>query len=110
MKTAKIFAAAALLSMTVVLLYGFTVGDFGRDGAAVLANPWGIVSIVDLYAGFTIFSIWIAYRERSAVRALPWIIGMLVLGNFTGSVYMLYALITSGGDWRTVWLGDHARD
>ena len=106
MKTAKGLAALGMAAMTIVLVYGFTVGDFSKDGALILANPWGIVSLVDLYTGFILFSIWIAYREKSVVRALPWIIGMMVLGFFTGSVYMLYALVTSGGDWQKVWLGN----
>lgn len=106
MKTAKGLAALGMAAMTIVLVYGFTVGDFSKDGALILANPWGIVSLVDLYTGFILFSIWIAYREKSVARALPWIIGMMVLGFFTGSVYMLYALVTSGGDWQKVWLGN----
>ena len=57
MKTAKILAGFGILAMTVVLIYGFTAGNFSADGAALLANPWGIVSFVDLYTGFTIFLI-----------------------------------------------------
>jgi hypothetical protein len=45
--------------MTAVLVYGFTVGDFSADGAIILSNPWGIVSMVDLYVGFILFSGWI---------------------------------------------------
>lgn len=105
MKTAKLLAALGVAAMSIVLVYGFTVGNFSEDGRLIVSNPWGIVSLVDLYAGFTMFSIWIAYRERSVTRALPWIIGMMVLGFFTGSLYMLYALLTSGGDWHKVWLG-----
>ena len=108
MNVAKVIAALGILAMTAVLIFGFTVGDFGSDGGEIVQNPWGIVSLVDLYAGFTLFSIWIAYRERSFARAFPLILGMMVLGFFTGSLYALLALYRSRGDWRKFWLGKHA--
>jgi hypothetical protein len=105
MFAAKILAWIGLLAMTAVLVFGFTVGDFARDGSAILANPWGIVSLVDLYTGFVLFSIWIVYRENSWPRAAIWVILMMVLGFFSGALYTLLALYTSGGDWRRFWMG-----
>jgi hypothetical protein len=67
--------------------------------------PWGIVSLVDVYVGFALFSCWIVYREKSLVRSLVWVFLMIVLGSFTASLYMLIALLTSGGDWRRFWTG-----
>jgi len=105
MRIAKIIAWIALLAMTAVLLNGFVNGHFGEDGAALLANPWGVVSLVDLYAGFALFSIWIAFREKSVLSAILWIILMMVLGFLTGSLYMLIALYQSKGDWSTFFFG-----
>ncbi len=103
---AKVVAVLGLAAMTAVLIYGFTVGDFGEEGSVLLSMPWGIVSIVDLYVGFTLFSGWIIYREKSPVRSIVWVILMMVLGNFTASLYALIALITSRGDWERFWLGN----
>ncbi|MFC2025604.1 DUF1475 family protein [Chloroflexota bacterium] len=89
-----------MLAITAVLIYGFTVGNFIEDGVALLANPWGIVSIVDLYVGFILLSGWIIYREKSALRSIIWVVLMIVLGFFTGALYTLIALQTSGGDWQ----------
>jgi len=108
MKVAKAISLLGLLAMTAVLIYGFTVGNFIEDGAALLANPWGIVSIVDLYVGFILFSGWIIYREKSALRSIIWVILMMVLGFFTGSLYTFIALQTSGGDWQRFWMGKRA--
>lgn len=105
MKTAKIFAWLGLLAMTAVLLYGFIIGSFSRDGAEILANPWGIVSIVDLYVGFILFSLWIAFREQSLIAAVIWIILMMVFGFLTGSLYVLLALHYSRGDWLAFFMG-----
>ena len=108
MKLAKLIAALGVLAMTAVLIYGFTVGDFGTDGGEILANPWGIVSLVDLYSGFILFSGWIVFREKSIWTAAPWVVLMMVLGFFTGALYALIALYTSGGDWQKFWMGARA--
>ncbi len=105
MKTAKNIAILGLLGMTAVLLNGFIKGNFGQDGSELLANPWGIVSLVDLYAGFVLFSLWIAFREKTIFSAVIWIILMMVLGFFTGSLYVLIALYRSNGDWLVFFLG-----
>ena len=105
MKIAKIIGWLGLVGMTVVLVNGFINGNFSQDGAELLANPWGVVSFVDLYAGFALFSIWIAYREETLQGKIIWIVLMMVLGFFTGSLYLLIALYKSKGDWLTFFLG-----
>ncbi len=108
MKLAKIIALLGLVAMSAVLIYGFTVGDFSGEGAALLRMPWGIVSLVDLYVGFILFCGWIFFREKSPVVAVLWAVAMMVLGNFTASLYVLVALFRSRGDWRRFWLGHRA--
>jgi hypothetical protein len=108
MKIAKGIAFLGLLAMTGVLIYGFAVGDFGGEGSQLLSMPWGIVSLVDLYVGFTLFSGWIVYRERSAGRSVVWVVLMMSLGFWTASLYTLIALQTSEGDWERFWRGRRA--
>ncbi|HSQ39281.1 MAG TPA: DUF1475 family protein [Anaerolineales bacterium] len=108
MKLAKIISILGVLAMTAVLIYGFTIGDFSGEGSQLLSMPWGIVSLVDLYVGFTLFSMWIIYREKSLPAAILWTVAMMTLGFFAGSLYAFLALQSSGGDWRKFWLGKHA--
>jgi hypothetical protein len=108
MTLAKIIAALGLISMSAVLIYGFVAGDFGADGGEILRNPWGVVSLVDLYTGFTLFSGWIVYREGSFIRSMIWVLLMMVLGFFTASLYVLIALFQSKGDWAKFWMGNKA--
>lgn len=108
MKIAKLISTLGILAMTAVLVYGFTAGDFGADGAELLRNPWGVVSMVDLYTGFILFSAWIVYREKSLLRSVVWVVLMMVLGFFTASLYALIALFGSKGDWKKFWMGQRA--
>ena len=105
MKIAKIIAIISLLAMTSVIIYAFVAGDFSAEGAWITSHPWGIVSLVDLYAGFSIFSLWIVYREKSPVTAVVWVALMMVLGNWTAALYVLLALVRCRGDWQKVWMG-----
>ncbi len=108
MRFAKLVTLLGTLAMTAVIVYGFAWGDFAGEGSRLLSMPWGIVSLVDLYTGFILFSGWIIYREKSLPAALLWTAAMLVLGFFAGSLYAFIALQNSGGDWRRFWLGKHA--
>ncbi len=89
MKLAKIIALAGLIAMTGILIYGFTIGDFSNEGKQLLGMPWGIVSLVDLYVGFTLFSAWIVYREKDFLPSLIWVVLMMVLGFWTGCALYL---------------------
>ena len=59
--------------------------------------PWGIVSLVDLYGGFILVSIWIAYKE-SLLSSVVWIFFVMVLGNLTTAIYVIYSINKSNGD------------
>jgi hypothetical protein len=108
MKIAKVLALLGLLAMTGILIYGFTVGNFSAEGARLVAMPWGIVSLVDLYVGFTLFSCWIVFREQAILPSVIWVILMMVLGFWAGALYTFIVLQTSGGDWKRFWYGKRA--
>ena len=110
MQIARLLSVIALLAMTAVLIFGFTAGDFGIDGSEILQNPWGIVSLVDLYTGFSLVSGWIIFREKSIFPSIIWVILMMVLGFFTASLYVFIALSQSKGDWKVFWMGKRAND
>ncbi len=110
MKLAKSVALLGLLVMSTVLVYAFWAGDFFGEGAKLLSMPWGVVSLVDLYVGFTLFSGWIIYREGLTFTALVWVVLMMVLGFWAGALYVFLALQTSGGDWNRFWQGKKVKE
>lgn len=69
--------------------------------------PWGTVSLVDLYTGFIFICFWIFYKEKM-FNAIIWSIFMMVLGNLTTAVYVLYSLNTSKGDMKKFFMGKNS--
>ena len=105
MRAVKIIGWLGVIAMTAAIGNGFLNGNFTDDGGELLRNPWGVVSLVDLYVGFILFSIWIALREKSVGAKIVWIVLMMILGFFTGSVYLLKAAYESKGDKRVFLMG-----
>ena len=108
MKIAKIISLLGVLVMGAAIANGFINGDFAGEGSQLIKMSWGIVSLVDLYTGFILFSMWIIYREKSLPVAILWTVAMMTLGFFAGALYAFLALQASNGDWRKFWLGKNA--
>lgn len=84
--------------------------EFHRGRSGFAGESLGIVSLVDLYVGFTLFSMWIAFREKNKVLMAGWIVAMMVFGFFAGSLYVLVAFYQSKGDWLNFFLGSRKTD
>lgn len=105
MVVAKIIALIGALIQGGILVYGFTQGDFAAAAQFFFGEPWGIVSLVDVYVGFLFFSAWIVYREKHLLIAILWVVSIMILGNFPAGIYIFLALQTSGKDWKKFWMG-----
>lgn len=108
MNVAKILTILGVLAMTAVIGYAFIAGDFAAEGAILTSLPWGIVSLVDLYVGFTLFSAWIVYREKSIPVTALWILAVMTLGAFAISLYVFLALRASQGNPQKFFMGNRA--
>lgn len=56
----------------------------------MFAEKWGVITLVDLYAGFVVTGAWIVVSERRALRYLPWLLAMGLLGNLATLVYVAW--------------------
>ena len=90
MGTIRVFTGILTAAMAATIIYGFVAGDFGDEGGAILDLAWGQVTLIDLYVGLALFGGWIVIRDgwRGAV---PWLVGLVVLGSFAASLYAFLA-------------------
>ena len=108
----KRFALGYLVILTIImgaaLAYGFIVGDFWKDGGELMENPWGVVSLLDVYVGFFFFIGWIAYRECCPGMTIVWAIAICLGGNVVAGIYAIIALLKCKGDAKLFFLGERA--
>jgi len=109
MKLAFVYLFVLTIIMCGALAYGFIVGDFWEDGGELMDNPWGIVSLFDVYVGFFFFIGWIWYRECCLGMTLIWAIAICVGGNVIAGIYAIIALLKSKGDATVFFMGNGKR-
>ncbi len=94
--------------MLMAIAYAFIQGDFAKEGAMITGSPWGILTLVDVYVGFVLFSCWVVLREERALIGGLWIASIMILGNIISCLYLFIALLKSNGDKRVLLLGHTA--
>ena len=108
MKKAGYITYFTSLAMILALTNVFVNGNFAIEGPALFENAWGIMSLVDLFAGLLIFYAWIVFREKHKLVSLALLPLMLFFGFLTASIYILYNIYKSKGDWVKFFLGNRA--
>lgn len=56
------------------------------------ANPWAVATLYDAYSGFTLYWLWVAWRERTVGRAALWFVLIMGLGNIATAAYLFWQL------------------
>jgi len=78
-KVGSIVSALGAVAMFSVIAWALSTSLAAGTSTAqvqwLISNPWGIVSLTDLYTGFTVFSLWIWFRESSKLAAAAWTAG-----------------------------------
>ncbi len=87
-------SARPLFTVLLVILSGAIVwalfnASLGDSLAKTLADPWGIVMLIDLYAGFAIMIALYSVMERPAVVVVL-ALATLVLGNVIPLGWLLW--------------------
>ena len=81
-----------LIVLVVCLIHAFVYGNIDNSGPTLFGSPWGIMTLVDLYAGFVLFSIFIVSQEAQRKTAALWIGALLILGNLVACLYLIIKL------------------
>ena len=104
MTITKIISYFITLSMAGVIFWA--QGKVTIFDSPIPDLPWGVVSLVDLYSGFTLFSIWIFYKEK-VIPAIVWTFFVMTLGSFTIALYVIYSINNSDGDIQKFFMRDN---
>lgn len=107
-RIAIVLASIGAVIMAGAIAYGFAYGNGWAELIELINLPWGLVSLIDVYVGFALFSGWVIYREVSPVRWLPWVAAFMLGGNMVTCGYAVIALVTSKGRSERFWMGRRA--
>jgi hypothetical protein len=92
----RVLTGIGALVMAATIAWGFATASFTEEGAALLDLAWGRVTLIDIYLAFLLVWGWIAWRERSAVRAMVWLAATIVLGSLALFGYAFLASLRAG--------------
>lgn len=88
MAVLRIILSILAVGLAGLILWAVLVGDFRAAGAWLTGDPWGIVTLADLYLGFLLSAVVIAAMERNW-KAVLWIAPIPVLGNLWTIVWFV---------------------
>lgn len=91
MASVRFVLSALGIAFAALIIWAVQTGDFAGEGAWLISNPWGIVSLADLYLGFIISATVIALTEGPRA-ALLWIAPLPFLGNVWTIVWLILRL------------------
>jgi hypothetical protein len=107
LRALRVLAPLWALAMAATIVLGLASGaSLGEEGAAIGAFVWGRVTFVDLGLALVFGWLWIAWRERSSVRALVWLVLTVVTGSGALLAYVSIAA-WQAADLREVLVGAH---
>lgn len=88
MTLTRIFVAALSLGFGALVVWAFGAASFGESFAAITSDPWGIVSLADLYLGFILAAVLVWILEPSRPLALAVIVPTFFLGNIVPGLWL----------------------
>jgi hypothetical protein len=104
----RVLTGLGTLVMAAAIVWGFATASFTEEGAALLDLAWGRVTLIDIYLAFLLVWAWIAWRERSPVRAVAWLAATIVLGSLALFGYAFVASLRAD-DPVALLVGPHRR-
>ena len=89
LRTTVIVCGILLGLLVAAILIASSHGNILAGLRHVIADPWGVVTLLDLGVGLLFVTVWLALVEPSPRRAAAWIVALLLLGNVVTLVYLL---------------------
>jgi hypothetical protein len=88
----KFFLAALGIAFSLLIVWAASLQPLGESITYIVANPWGVVTLADLYLGFVLFVLFVFKTSTNHVKAIAWSIALLVLGNVIAVIYLILYL------------------
>lgn len=88
--------AVGFLGLLGSIIYASTQAGLGSELKAIWNLIWGKVTLLDLYLGLILSSMWVGYREKNPVVAIIWTLVFFSTGFLSVLLYVFFQLIALG--------------
>ena len=90
----RIIAALGAIALAFAIVWaGMTAGQTLSEAVGwLVSEPWGVVSLIDLYLGFVLIATLIWVFEPNKLIALAFILPLPILGNVWSAVWLAWRL------------------
>ena len=88
----RILLGLGVLALGALIIWAIQAGDFSAAGGWLTSDPWGIVTLVDLYLGFFFLAVIIWLFEPNRLIALFFILPLPFLGNVWAGIWVVWRL------------------
>jgi hypothetical protein len=87
-----VICTAAALTLLGAIIWAATRQPLRAGGAVLINEPWGIVTLIDVYAGALVVALWIWSHKRSVTAWLLWVVALICLGHLASLAYVLWRM------------------
>lgn len=88
----RAFYAALALAFLAMIVWAFGTASFWSSFAAITGDPWGLVTLADLYVGFFVATALIVMVEGPKPWVIALAISIFVLGNVVTALWFAWRL------------------
>ncbi|MEO0382841.1 MAG: hypothetical protein AAF234_04740 [Pseudomonadota bacterium] len=85
----RVVFAVLGLGLAALIVWASFSANFGQSFGAIVADPWGVVSLADLYLGFFIFAAFVFLVDGVRPASFAWVIALMFLGNVLAVVWLV---------------------
>ena len=80
------------IGLTILIVLAALEAPIGESFGRITQDLWGWTALVDLYLGFILIAVIIAYFEKNKVIAAFWIFPIFFLGNIWSALWLVFKL------------------
>ena len=81
-----------LVTMLVLTIHASLDRGMFDAGGELIQYPWFIATLADAYFAFLAFYVWLAWRQRSWLARIVWLVLVMCLGSMAIASYVLIEL------------------
>lgn len=85
----RVVFGALGIGLAALIVWASFNANFGQSFSAIVADPWGVVSLADLYLGFFIFAAFVFLVDGARPTSFVWVIALMFLGNVLAVVWLV---------------------